>query len=333
MDSLLAEATKRANRILHQLKIRDYLFDTNRLRIDPIRVSGELGVPVVLKEMEKLLGAYVHIDNKAGILLNYDRPFGLVTMTCAHELGHFAMQHNSNLDIDVEYDSDASIQERQADAFAYSLLLPNWLLKRAMEAEGVKREQLNVRSIYQLSLRLGLSYTATIWLLHRKKILSTSIAADWSNVQPKNIKQSIRENLKLSGCDDISDIWVISKNYNNYVVEPKLGDTLIVELESHPASGMKWLHSDSDLAVRPILVQPSDNTFSNETEFSGKHMIPHEVKGIDSCNSIEPHTLTLMEKREFCIEKVTYQEFKLGIESHTLENGLSKYERRRRLSR
>lgn len=329
----LFEAGKRASAVLRDLEIKQELYDTGRLRIDPIQLASQLDVIVVFKKLQKLLGAYVYTNEQAGILLNYDRPFGLVTMTCAHELGHYALQHDSMLDTMVEYDSAASLQELQADAFAYALLLPNWLLQRVMGIEGITKRQLNCPElIYQLSLRFGLSYSAMVWLLFRKKILAQKEARKLSSVQPKTIKSTLKSRLHLEVHGNHSDIWILTQGYQDYVIEPKVGDSVIVELRSHPSAGMAWLHKDSKLAISPILVPPQRNQFSQSSEFAGSYIIPHRVDGIDNFIGKRPAKIQLIERREFVKDNSIYQEFSVGAQTHVMEKGLSAYERRSRLS-
>ena len=86
-------------------------------------------------------------------------------MTCAHELGHFALGHESTSDTTVDLGQEAELVEQTANQFAYALLAPAWLVAATMRQKRWGRNNLrNPAIVYQLSLRLGMSYKRA-WLL------------------------------------------------------------------------------------------------------------------------------------------------------------------------
>jgi Zn-dependent peptidase ImmA (M78 family) len=91
----------------------------------------------------------------------------------AHELGHLYMRHQPSLDDEdilrrapFSVSSRAEHYEREADAFASMVLAPAWLLALIVQRQKWPADALaDPRTAYQLSLRLGTSYSATCYAL------------------------------------------------------------------------------------------------------------------------------------------------------------------------
>ncbi|MDO9345526.1 MAG: ImmA/IrrE family metallo-endopeptidase [Pseudomonas sp.] len=207
-------------------------------RIDPFRVAAGAGVSVLLRPMEKLLGAFIRDDNP-GILVNSARSAGLIHMTCAHELGHFFMGHENALDETVDYGSKAEIQEQEAEWFGYHLLVPRSLLSIICRRKGWNKTSLqNPHILYQLSLRLGVSYSAAAWSLIRHDILTYEAVQRLLKVTPASIKQSL---LQADLPDVTKDVWLFEVSDQSSVLEPRPDDHLVVRLKSHASAGYLWL--------------------------------------------------------------------------------------------
>jgi hypothetical protein len=82
------------------------------------------------------------------------------------------------------------LREIQANAFASQLLTPSWLIVKHMQRQGWARESLTEPdTVYQLSLRLGTSYSATCHALTRQKVITQVTCNTLLKIQPKAIKQ------------------------------------------------------------------------------------------------------------------------------------------------
>ncbi len=234
----LLNAAKRGSDIIEEFDLRKRI-DEGYTRIDPAYVASLAEVPVLYCRLERLLGGYLNEDGQPGILVNHDRPRGLVHMTCAHELGHFVLGHDSTTDEKVEHGSNAPMVEQEADQFAYSLLAPPWLIVATARAKGWTKTRLREPLVvYQLSLRLGMSYTAAVWSLKRSGYLPDDVAASIRSVQPKALKEQLLQGRPLA--DSKADVWVLDSADRDKVLEPGPGDQFVVDLPNHAGAGHLW---------------------------------------------------------------------------------------------
>ncbi len=224
-------------------------------RVDPIAIAEREGIQVMAQPMDKLLGAFLR-EERVGILLNTMRPTGMFHMTCAHELGHFYLGHLTTTDEHLDYPSSAEDIELEADQFAYSLMAPQWLIVQVLRAQGWGWTSLKEPSVlYQLSLRLGLSYTGTVWSLVRLNKLDNETARSLTKVKPADIKSAlIPQGTQL---DPNRDVWQLGPRDKDLILEPRPNDHIVMELPSHAAAGYLW-SVDEAVAVgytmRPITI-------------------------------------------------------------------------------
>jgi IrrE N-terminal-like domain len=164
-DAVLG-ATLEAARLLKQLKAREVI-EQQGGRIDVFSVIVHLGVPLMFKPLEGLLGAYIPVPNP-GILVTTERQLSIQRYTAAHELGHHFMGHRGSLDDDSilrrspfdgrNYDQN----EVAANSFAAMFLMPDWLFNLHATRQHWTADSLREpTTVYQMSLRVGTSYEAT----------------------------------------------------------------------------------------------------------------------------------------------------------------------------
>ena len=241
LRSELLQAAQAAQAVYRSSGAKERVEQEGYTRVDPFSVAASEDLFVMLKPMETLLGAFLRLDTP-GILINSDRPPGLVRMTCAHEIGHYVLGHQTTSDQTLDYGDKASPVERQADWFAYQLLMPRSLLASLMKRKGWTVESLqDPQTVYQLSLRLGLSFTGTVWSLFRQQMLSSSTAHALVKIQPKRLKQALVGPTTAGN----SDVWLLDKADRDLVLEPRSTDQFVVDLPNHVASGFLWSLGDA----------------------------------------------------------------------------------------
>lgn len=97
-----------------------------------------VGLPLMLRPLKSLLGAYV-VDPIPGVMVTTERPLSIQRFTAAHELGHYQLRHMPSLDdegmlrrmaiVPSQRYSSPEYQEAEADAFAVGFLMPRWLIE------------------------------------------------------------------------------------------------------------------------------------------------------------------------------------------------------------
>ncbi|KAF1703086.1 ImmA/IrrE family metallo-endopeptidase [Pseudoxanthomonas suwonensis] len=280
----IKDATARAFEVYRESGAKERVEQDGYTRVDPFLVALNAQVTVLLRPLEKLLGAFIR-DERSGILINSERPAGLIHMTCAHELGHYFMGHSSTGDESLDYGSTASRQEIEADWFSYQLMVPRRLL-----AANMRRRQWTTHTVrhpvvlYQLALRLGISYSATIWSLVRHQLISRTDATSLLQVRPAEIKKDILESHDI---DLHKDVWLIEEGDRNCVLEPRIGDQLVVRLKRHASAGYLWSIDElvsEGFHVRPIAVSPDPHRDADPifgSEGAAEFLVSHEAPKAD----------------------------------------------------
>src|SRR6266566_2252446 len=176
----------RRERILHAAgeaaRILDKFPLGQRTSFDIIRAVTNLGFPIIFRPTKDLLGATVEVgEDSLGILVTTNRNLAIQRFTLAHELGHIRLGHKMRFHFfDDEKDRpvpDRSnrLEEETAEEFASGLLASRHNISRIASAQNWHASQIrDPGTIYQLSLRLGISFKATCWALARNQMISES---------------------------------------------------------------------------------------------------------------------------------------------------------------
>ncbi len=213
--------------------------------IDVFGALVQLGVPLVLRPLKGLLGAYLR-EPALGVLITTRRPLSVQRYTAAHELGHFRLNHEPSLDnedilrrspfvANPEYD----LQEVEADAFAMGFLIPRWLIAWHAKKQDWKKDHFTKSDVvYQLSLRLGASFEATWRTLQHYKLITSSIATDFSKVKVRNLKKELLGDHRPP--DYRRDVWLLTERDAHMSISGSRNDLFVLRLKEHGGSGFLW---------------------------------------------------------------------------------------------
>lgn len=245
-------AASRASEVYRESGAKARVEQDGYMRVDPFLVAGKERVPVLLRPLDKLLGAFIR-DDVSGILINSERSAGLIHMTCAHELGHYFMGHSTTADDSLDYGPQAARHEQEADWFAYLLMVPRALLAHVMRRKGWTLQSLkDPRILYQLSLRLGISYTATAWSLARHRLMAPDEVKRLIKIQPLAIKEELLGGMVF---DARKDVWLLDERDRDSVLEPRAEDRVVMRLKSHAHAGYLW--SLDELTSEGFQIRPA----------------------------------------------------------------------------
>lgn len=212
-------------------------------RIDVFNAAREKNALVMFRPLKGLLGAFLREGDAAGIIVTTQRRLPTQRFTGAHELAHFVMGHKPSLDREETLNAKTvglPIQEIEANAFASEFLAPRWLLAQHAVRQGWNAADMaDAQCVYQLSLRIGLSYDATCRSLSSHKIVKPGDIERLLAVQPKEIKQAILP----AGCAPASwhsDVWLLTDSDHGGDLEGHPEDLFVVRLRERSGAGYLW---------------------------------------------------------------------------------------------
>lgn len=170
-------------------------------RIPVESIADHLDLVVHYKPLPRLAGAYVAApDSPPGVLVNSKLAWSKQRFTLAHEIGHHRFSHESTLDLEVgSFARGLGHQERVAEAFAAWLLMPRQAVQTAVDRRALK----SPADLYQVSLRLGVSYQAACVHMTNLRVLDYSTAESWARIPPKTFKQGLLGTKALLGSVDV----------------------------------------------------------------------------------------------------------------------------------
>lgn len=241
-DAVL-NGTLKAAELHRQLGTREALQAGDR-PVDVLGAMHTLGLFVMFRPLDKLLGAYLPLGDVTGVVITTQRGLHIQRFTAAHELGHYVFKHVVSTDKDVGFVARGEragydYQELEADAFASEFLLPKWLIAAHVNRQGWNRSALTqFQWVYQLSLRLGVSYTALCWALKGHKLITASEASELFDHDPKEAKQLFAGDMQPETWHP--DVWYVSEQDRGGTVVGGPEDFLVVSLKEQAAAGYTW---------------------------------------------------------------------------------------------
>jgi Zn-dependent peptidase ImmA (M78 family) len=209
--------------------------------VDIFRIVQELGIWLSSRPLGNLFGFYLRQGGALGICLNATHPETLQRYTCAHELGHHLLGHQSYLDDAADIDGlggSTPAQERAAQVFAGNFLMPLGLVNRVLRRLGLYGESLTATDVYQVSRELDVSYTATIWRLRALDRIDGPTAVRYAKAGAAAAKTALRGGPPHNSAR--ADLWVVEKVGDDRIGRCRVGDEILLRLIENRSTGYVW---------------------------------------------------------------------------------------------
>ena len=235
-----------ASALHHRLKSKDRIRNASTGQIDVFMAIEELGIPFTFQKLGKALGFCIPHPTP-GIIVTTERSLHIQRYTAAHELGHIIMRHRGSVDTEILMRSaqlaerHVDIQEIEAEAFAAHFLLPSWLYIHHMRRQNwnVRQHLTNPDIVYQLSLRMNVSYEAACWgLLVNDLVPRRSDVENLLKHSPKSIKTATTTPVEKALGQ--ADAWRLTTKDNGTTLRGSKQDLIVLELEEHASAGYLW---------------------------------------------------------------------------------------------
>lgn len=240
---MVLEAVEEAGRLHHRLESQSKITQLGG-GVDVFRTVDELSVALVFRPLKNLLGIFLP-KPVPGVMITTERGLAVQRYTAAHELGHFVLKHPASVDdesILVRYPFGSKPYnnvEAAADAFAASFLMPRWLIESHAERQGWTGESFDdPRTVYQLALRIGVSYRAACHSLAQHRIINKNSLSGRLAVEPKKIKQALMSGRSMANW--YPDVWVLSERDRGTIVQGGPNDVFLISLKEQSGAGYLW---------------------------------------------------------------------------------------------
>jgi len=236
------EGAQVATRLHRELDVKGQVNNADG-NVRVFQAIDQRGYGLLFRPLDGLLGLCVK-DPYPGVLISTNRSLSVQRYTAAHELGHLEMGHDFSFDDDQTIwqprgTSQKELQEVSANAFGAAFLMPKWLLKEKMLSHGWDGKNLTIPgTVYQLSLRLGVSYEALCRTLIRYQWVLPPAGEALLSATPKQLKIELLNGQELE--NPWADVWLLSETDHGEFIEAGPSDVFVLKLTERGNGGYLW---------------------------------------------------------------------------------------------
>ncbi|MCV7211156.1 ImmA/IrrE family metallo-endopeptidase [Mycolicibacterium canariasense] len=196
---------------------------------------------LMYQPLPTLFGVYLHgATTGPGIMVNNALTRAVRRHTAAHELGHHRFGHQSSIESGADAENPSaslratrrggwSDEEKVAEAFASWFLMPRRAVVAVCSEMGMTAPRAPAQ-VYQLALRLGTTFAATVRHLGVLKLISQAQARSWAAVSPAVLKRQLAgDGITSTRGLDVWDLTVAPAYTSASVASP--GDIMMLPTE------------------------------------------------------------------------------------------------------
>ena len=207
--------------------------------VDVFLLAQRLGLWLTAQPLDTY-GFYLRQGDVAGIVVNSRHPESLQRYTCAHEIGHHVLGHESHADdaATLGLYSRLGQQELQAQVFAASLLMPLPLARHVLHQVRTERGSIGPAEVYLFSRNIGVSYAAAAWQLAEYNLLPRGQARQLVKQGAAAAKDELRGTTWVE--DARADVWVLDERWNGIAIICRVGDEVHLRLPEDLSTGRVW---------------------------------------------------------------------------------------------
>ena len=233
-----------------------------RTSFDVIGTVVERNIPLLFRPLDRLWGAFITANDERGIIVSTRLGLSAQRFTVAHELGHLMLGHRMSLDDTIGFagrhaPTSRPTQEEEADTFASELLAPKRLLLASARRHGWTKDALHrPENIYQLALRLGITYEAACWALVTCEVLTRPEAARLQAATVEDLKRTLAPAALIA--NSRTDVWTLTAADTGTFVEADPDDLFAVHVQDHSSAGYLWRLVDAAAEAEVVGEGPSD---------------------------------------------------------------------------
>jgi Zn-dependent peptidase ImmA (M78 family) len=219
----------------------DLGIDTTQVPVEVGESVHRAGVPLMYRPLPTLFGVYLNgTSTGPGILVNNALTLPVRRHTAAHELGHHRFGHASTVEAGADADDPSaslhttrqtgwSDEEKTAEAFASWFLMPRRGMLTVLDDMGLVAPE-TAAQVYQLGLRLGVTFAAVVRHLAVLKLITHAQARSWAAIAPATFKRRLAGNWATSTRGiDVWDLAVAPHLTPSSIASP--GDIVTVTAE------------------------------------------------------------------------------------------------------
>ena len=238
-----------------------------RTSFDVIGVVAERNIPLLFRPLDRLWGAFITTnDDERGIIVSTRLGLPAQRFTIAHELGHLLLNHRMSLDKTIGFagrnaPTSRPTQEAAADTFASELLAPRHLLLASVRRHGWTTDDLHrPENIYQLSLRLGITYEAACWALVTCEVLTRPEAVRLQAATVEELKRALAPAALIA--NSRADVWKLTAADAGTFLEADPDDLFAAEVQDHSFAGYVWRLVDATGKAEVVAEQRPDLAYA-----------------------------------------------------------------------